>query len=478
MAIDPSISLSYKPATQMDLMGAATSGMKLAQIGQSIEQSKQEIEASKQAVLLSQAQQAKVEKETPGAEALANQQIITANKMKGAVEAAKSAIVLDDSGQPIIDPATGGAKINMPLYQKLLFDSGNEDKAFSVAKNQIENVKGTQDNATASATFLTTMKNTATTAAKAAADQTKGTQEQKDAAAKSAWDKTMTIGTNAAKQSGQTLPTGADLTYEPGSQDYLYKALIDPKSQEQIKIEQNRNALGWANLTQAQKEFANTQKVGFTDAASEDASSPASKYFRSQIKEATGEDIPEDVSLSMAYRSGKFKKQLEAIGDGSGALVNAARKERDNWLTFGKALDDAKDYLATTNIAPKQFLEDYVGNKIAHTPQLDALYSRLVALPKDTVERSQNFDSMKSVTTINLHNAESNVRSAGGYNNNVKAAGTPAPKPEAPKVDSGGVPTDGISTKAGHHYSAKEIYDAAGKKGISPKAAAQWLQGQ
>ena len=128
MAIDASIPLSYKPATQMDLMGAATSGMKLAQMGQSIEESKQN-------VLQSQAQTENLQAQKPGLEAdsAIKQRTMAFNKWK----TDNAADYTNEDGSLNIAKFVGGAN-----------KAGYSTEAQSVAASDLDNKSKSISNST------------------------------------------------------------------------------------------------------------------------------------------------------------------------------------------------------------------------------------------------------------------------------------------------------------------------------------------
>lgn len=135
MALDPSIGLGFKPTTPFDPMGAATTGMKLAQMGQSIEESKQNI-------LHSQAATATLDAQRPGLAAASDKLVGEMNLRKWLSD--------PENVKGYTDPETGQVDANKIIVNAT--KAGHYPFAAAAVKEQLANLKTQEDTLTQRAT--------------------------------------------------------------------------------------------------------------------------------------------------------------------------------------------------------------------------------------------------------------------------------------------------------------------------------------
>lgn len=303
MAIDPSISLGYKPPQQLDMLGAATSGMKLAQMGQSIAQSQQEVLASQQAVEASKAAQANTEAALPGiqADSSVKQRAMAFNQWK----TDNAANYTNEDGSLNIAKFVGGANkagYSTEAQTVAASDLDNKSKAITNATNQ-------QSKDVATSTFTSTAANHIATLL----DNPKLSADEKAAQLRKHTDYLNTLVPGSGDQVLSLLGTPS----EDGKSITVNDKAVQANAQATMsKQEQVTNQISQQNAnTSAQNASTSAEQVkqgGIAGVSGPDARDPNSTQSRTAVQKAIDAGIS---GITLGVTSAADLEHLPGVKD-------------------------------------------------------------------------------------------------------------------------------------------------------------------
>lgn len=443
MALDPTISTKINPPQPFDIgkwAGLSLMPLKAQEMQQGIAESQARIPG-----IQAQTEAQKIATEKAG---------IELTNIKTQAQAAKDAVELDEKGQPIVDPVTGAAKINVAKYQYGLMRANMADKAFefqkasSMAQQEAAKATGTQFD------MNNNVRNFLATSAKAAYDHTKGTEQEKQAAAEKAWTGLADLAVQGSQGQGQSPLDPEQFKYVPGREQTLYTAQINPQAQESLRVSQGSLAVSQAQQQLATKQFENSRLTNWTDDASQQAGSGSSQRARDIVFNTTGDRLPDTMSATEIYNNEKYKAALSAAGSGIAAQRGIAQSKINLFKSFDSTLDNAKTDLASQNLTPVNFLQNWASGKVKSTPSLAALAAQMQQMPAG-LSLAQNWEAMKAVNAANIKTVEADLNTAGKGSNAIIPGSGKSPT-AAPGTNVPNTPAKGTAPV----ITSKEEYDA------------------
>jgi hypothetical protein len=424
MALDPSISLQAGKIPQSQgTLGGIERGMKLQQLSMQPALLEQQLATARQAEQASRAATAISEAQLPGVQAQAAGLVRGEQLAAAKVKSAQNAFDFDDDGNPVLDPNTNQPKFNVAKYQYGLHRSGQFDEALKAGADVLKQSKDAYD-------FTATARTQAALAAQAAYDNTVGTPQQKAKAAETMFNDMANRAVASASSIGFNI-SPEQFRYTPGLERALYKAAINPATQEQLKQGLAAQDIQRDQLALQTEQYDNSKKLNFTDDASLDPNSGVSQRARAILRNA---NIPVDDNMSAGelYRTPQYKAAMENIGANAGVARLAAEQVLTKYQGISKAVDNAKTQLSQFNYTPAQFIENWVSNNIKSTPELVVLFSELSRLDPKEIANARSFESLRMLTDARLAEAQANA--------NIAVGGTAVRRPATAPAQPGAAP--------------------------------------
>jgi hypothetical protein len=438
MAIDPSISLQVQPPAGLDIQKYINMGLTSQQLAN--------LQAQNAFI---QQSTANAQAQNPGIEAQSQQLQLQQQLNVARVKAAQDAMEVDSNGQPVIDPVTGTAKMNTDKYVSNLARAGLPAEGLKYQAEQFANQRAMLDNQAAqqglSKTNIEMSNSINTTAANLAYGERQrlkdagASQQQQEAGAMNMYNNVQSQAIkNAPQNKGVIVDPKNLLPWQPGLDMAYNTAQISPEAQKSLKIAQQNADTSRGQLGLAQQQFGQSQLLTFTDPSSQDPNSPTSQRARDIVFNATGQQLPADVSATRINTDPFYKQYLNSAGANAAATQTSVSQDLNKWQQAKEALQNAKNDMANSGVRFDNFIQNWKAGKIQSTPSLMAYYSAISQLPPGSTDNWDSYNTANAVIDRQIISSKNSLRNvmAPGSQQNAVTPGTgvsPTPTPGNPQ---------------------------------------------